>query len=73
LSINLERVQTNIIYFELVSDTIAMDVFMKRLEKRGIKFLATGSSRFRLVTHYGISAEDITTTLMCFKEIMGQS
>jgi len=72
LSINLERVQTNIIYFELVSDTITMDVFMKRLEKKGIKFLATGPSRFRLVTHYGIGAEDVTATLMCFREIMEQ-
>jgi threonine aldolase len=73
LSINLERVQTNIIYFDLVSDNIAMDVFMKQLEKKGVKLLATGPSRLRLVTHYGISSEDITTTLMCLREIMGQA
>jgi len=73
LSINLEMVQTNIIYFDLVSDKIAMDVFMKQLEKKGIKLLATGPSRFRLVTHYGISSDDINTTLMYFREIMGQS
>ena len=72
LSINLEKVQTNILYFDIISDTITMDVFMKRLENKGIKLLATGPSRFRLVTHYGISANDITTTLMCLREIMGQ-
>ena len=72
LSINLERVQTNIIYFDLVSDKITTDMFMRQLEKKGIKFLATGKTRFRLVTHYGISAEDVTTTLMCFREVMGQ-
>ena len=70
LSINLERVQTNIIYFDLVGDKITTDMFMSQLEKKGIKFLATGQTRFRLVTHYGISAEDVTTTLMCFKEVM---
>jgi len=44
---------------------------MKQLEKKGIKLLTTGPSRFRLVTHYGISSEDIHTTLVRLGEIMG--
>jgi hypothetical protein len=33
------------------------------MTEQGIKFLQTGSSRFRMVTHYGIRPEHIETTL----------
>jgi len=66
LSIDLARVQTNIIYFDLVSDRVTADVFMKQLGQKGIKLLHTGPSRFRMVTHYGIHSEDIDATLMAW-------
>jgi threonine aldolase len=71
LSIDLKRVQTNIIYFDFIDDRMTTDMFMKQLEQKGIKLLLTGPSRFRMVTHYGISTEDITTTLKHLGEIMG--
>lgn len=70
LSIDLARVQTNIIYFDLVSDRITADVFMKQLGQKGIKLLRTGPSRFRMVTHYGIHSEDIDATLMCLGKVV---
>lgn len=63
LSIDLARVQTNIIYFDLESDRLATDEFLSRLDKKGIKLLCTGSSRFRMVTHHGISSAEIDTVL----------
>jgi threonine aldolase len=70
LSIKLNRVQTNIIYFDLVDDRITTDVFVKKLEQKGIKLLPKGPSHFRMVTHYGISSEDISITLSGLREIM---
>jgi len=74
LSIDLTVVQTNIIYFELVSDKIDVEAFLMRLGEKGIKLLRIGGPRrFRVVTHYGIEAEDIDVTLKALKEVMKSS
>jgi threonine aldolase len=70
LSIDLARVKTNIIYFDLVSDRITADVFMTQLGQKGIKLLRTGPSRFRMVTHCDIHSEDIDATLMCLGKVV---
>jgi len=70
LSIDLPRVQTNIIYFDLVSDQLTAEKLIARLGQKGIKFLRTGPSRFRIVTHCGIRSEDIASTLVCMREAM---
>jgi len=73
LSIDLARVQTNIIYFDLISRNLTPEQFITRFEKKGIKFLCTGQSRFRMVTHYGILPEDIDTTLTALNDVMADS
>lgn len=73
LSIDLAGVKTNIIYFDLVSDQPTTDEFIIRLGQKGIKLLPTGSSRFRMVTHHGISTEDIDATLAALSEVMEET
>jgi threonine aldolase len=73
LSIDLERVQTNIVYFDLVSEKIKAEKLASQLDEKGIKILQLGPLRFRAVTHYGISAEDIETALVALSEIMDKS
>jgi threonine aldolase len=73
LSIEPEKVQTNIVYFDLVSQQIKAEELVSQLDKKGIKILKLGPSRFRAVTHYGISAEDIDLTLTALGEIMNKS
>jgi len=63
LSIDPARIKTNIIFFDLVSDQLTPDEFIKRLGPKGIKLLPTGLCRFRMVTHYGINSEDIDAAL----------
>ena len=70
LSIDLSRVHTNIVYFELKSDRIKPEQFLDTLSEKGIRFLNTGKSTFRMVTHYGIEAEDIDLTISFLKQIM---
>lgn len=74
LLIDIAAVQTNIIYFDLVSDRLSVEQFLKRLEQKGIKLLCTGRpARFRMVTHYGIGAEDIDVALAGLREVMKES
>ena len=72
LSIDIERIKTNILYFDLNSGGLAPDEFLARLEKKGIKLLRTGPSRFRMVTHYGIRSEHVDTALASLSEVLGE-
>jgi len=73
LSLDLERVQTNILYFDLTSEKLTTEALIKRLAGHGIKMLALGPKRLRAVTHYGISAEDIDITLKALTVVMNES
>jgi threonine aldolase len=70
LSIDVQRVQTNIVYCDLTADHIQPDELVDKLGKREIKILRTGPSRYRMVTHYGISRENIDTTLKTLRDVM---
>lgn len=73
LSIEPERVQTNIVYFDMVSRQIKAEELVSQLGDKGVKILKLGPSRFRAVTHYGINSEDIDFTLTAIGEIMKKS
>ncbi len=70
LSIEPEKVQTNIVYFDIASRQIKPEELLNQLGNKGIKILKLGLFRFRAVTHYGISTEDIDLTLTTLAEIM---
>jgi threonine aldolase len=70
LSIDPQGVKTNIIYVDLVSERLTADEFITRAGSRGVRFLSTGPSRFRMVTHYGIEPEDIAETLEILSAVM---
>jgi threonine aldolase len=63
LSIDLGRVQTNIVYFDVVRETPYAEELAKKLASRGLRVLSTGPNRLRAVTHYGISTQDIDRAL----------
>lgn len=73
LSIDLEKIKTNIIYLDLLSDRMTADEFITRLAQKGVKLLRTGPSRFRMVTHYGIESEDIDAALVALRDVMEES
>jgi len=63
LSVDLEGVQTNIVFFGLDANRLSEPEFMERIEERGIRLLHLGPFQFRMVTHYGIDRDDIDATL----------
>jgi threonine aldolase len=70
LSIELERVQTNIVFFDLVSEELTAEKLVTELVGRGVKMLAAGPRRLRAVTHYGINNDDIDLALAALEGAM---
>jgi threonine aldolase len=73
LSLDLEKVQTNIVYFNLTSEKLTTKALVQQLANQGIKILSLGPARLRAVTHYGISTKDIDVTLKTLQKIMEDS
>ncbi len=65
---DLSRVHTNLVFFDLERMTGAD--FEAECAKRGLLGGATGPHRVRLVTHYGITADDIQSTLKICEEVL---
>ncbi|MFQ6609931.1 MAG: low-specificity L-threonine aldolase [Fidelibacterota bacterium] len=61
--INPSKIKTNIVYFELADTDLTVEEIVNRAEEKGVRFLATGSRQFRVVTHYGVEQGDILKTL----------
>ncbi|MFH0981061.1 MAG: GntG family PLP-dependent aldolase [Planctomycetota bacterium] len=58
LSVDVEAVETNILYVDVDPALGTAADFARRLESAGVRVLATGPQRFRAVTHLDVSAED---------------
>ena len=61
IAIDPERIETNIVIFEWQGGPHAD--FMSRLSKAGVLASSSGAPKVRMVTHYGINAEDIDEAL----------
>jgi threonine aldolase len=70
LSIEPDKVKTNIIYFDLTDTSLTDEQFIKGLDKKGVRLLGLGPAHFRMVTHYGINSEGIDSTLTALAEVM---
>lgn len=69
-AVDLASVQTNIVIWELTTDRATPQEVVELLEAEGVKILAIGGRQFRAVTHYGIEAGDIETTLAVIRRVM---
>ncbi|GAC1675028.1 MAG: low-specificity L-threonine aldolase [Candidatus Dormibacteraceae bacterium] len=65
---DLSRVQTNLVYFDL--DRMTGAEFEDECRRRGLLGGATSTHRMRFVTHYGITAGDIQSTLTICEEVL---
>ena len=72
ISIDLEKVKTNIIYFKLDHSKIDSVTLINSMLKKNIKFFELGPNWFRLVTHAGINEEDIDHVLIQFKDLFSK-
>ena len=70
LSINVDKVKTNIMYFNLESNKINSNQLLEGMKKSGVLFFEVSPNQYRLVTHYGITKIDIDFTLSTFKKVL---
>ncbi|MBI3941902.1 MAG: aminotransferase class I/II-fold pyridoxal phosphate-dependent enzyme [Chloroflexi bacterium] len=70
LCVDLETVQTNMVYFDISSTGLDAPQFVELLEKFGVRTVATGRQRVRMVTHRGISQQDIETVIQAVKAMV---
>ncbi len=64
------RVQTNILYCDLRPGRFSDQEFLDRLAQKGLRVSHTGPARFRMLTHWGISAADIDAALAILAAVM---
>lgn len=69
--VDLERVYTNIVYFDVVDGRRAEEV-VQAAKEAGVLVLPVGPHRIRAVTHYGIEESDIEEALDVFDRIARQ-
>jgi len=80
LSIDIENIQSNILYFDIEKDakrceklaqqTKNITAYPFQITLDNIRFFESSPDRFRLVTHYGITRDDIKKTLGMLKNIL---
>jgi len=80
LSIDRENIKSNILYFdiekgakrceELARQTKNIEIYPFEIALDNIRFFESRPSRFRLVTHYGITRDDIEKTLEVLDKIV---
>ena len=70
ISIDLEKIKTNIIYFSLDHSKIESSLFIKKMAEKNIHFFELSSSWYRLVTHRGISKDDVRNVVKVFDQIL---
>lgn len=72
IKVDLETVQTNMVYFDLQESGMDTYKFLPKLAEYNILGSPRPPTKVRLVTHYGINREDIYTTIAAIKKIISQ-
>jgi len=70
LKTQVELVRTNIVFFELVDERITASQLVERTGAKGVRFVIGYGGLMRMVTHYGLTMEDIVRAIEIFREVM---
>ena len=70
LSVDIDKVKTNIIFIYLEGKKISDKKFLDTLNKNNVKIDYKGNRKFRLVTHCGFNKSDIDTVMKIITKIL---
>jgi threonine aldolase len=70
IQIDLGKVQTNIVSFNLVPETVTDELFLSKLRENNIYALAQSKNKIRMVTHYGIKREHVEAAVSVIEQAM---
>ncbi|KAL8171094.1 hypothetical protein V2J09_022898 [Rumex salicifolius] len=68
LEVNVNSVQTNIVYVDLIETNSGAPELCKNMKEHGILALPENQSRIRFVIHHQISESDVHYTLSCIQQ-----
>ncbi|PIP36148.1 MAG: low-specificity L-threonine aldolase [Desulfobacterales bacterium CG07_land_8_20_14_0_80_52_14] len=71
ISIDYERIKTNIVYFGIIQKDLSPPQLCEKLNAAGVRVLPADSRRLRAVTHYPITKLDIEAALEAVAAVMG--
>jgi threonine aldolase len=69
VSVNPGHVETNIVIFDVTAGGLAAAQVAESLKRRGVLIHAFGKTQVRLVTHLGVSSQDIEQALAAFRQV----
>jgi threonine aldolase len=72
IKIDLNRVQTNIVYYDVSGLGISAELFVSKLKENGILALSLNENKVRMVTHRGIENENIKKTIDVIEDISNE-
>jgi len=70
VEVDLRTVQTNMVVFNVKGLGLSASTFVEMLSTRGVKALDYGGFLVRMVTHRGVSKDDIEYTLSAVRELV---
>ncbi|MFA0816122.1 MAG: GntG family PLP-dependent aldolase [Anaerofustis sp.] len=70
LSVDLSRVHTNIVIFDIDASDVSADILTGKLKEKGVLTTAVDGKKIRLIPHYEISDDDISYVLGELNEVM---
>jgi threonine aldolase len=70
ISIDPDRIRTNILFFEVTRKDLTPEQFVQRIGAGGVRMLPVGARRVRAVTHYHISSKDVDRALSVISKVM---
>ena len=73
IGIEVEHVETNIVFFDVAGLGITAQEAVARLLARGIRMGATGRTRIRAVTHLDVSQQDVERAVEVAQEALGKA
>ncbi|MFB0520173.1 MAG: low-specificity L-threonine aldolase [Desulfatiglandales bacterium] len=70
LSIDPERVKTNIVYLKVTRSGTVSELLPEKLSSEGVRLLPTGPNQLRAVTNYHVTSDDIDYALGVFRRVL---
>jgi threonine aldolase len=71
LAIDVDAVQTNILYFDVRQPGLTVPILLERLKAEGVLMLGTGPHSIRAVTHLDVSKEGIDRAVEALRKVVG--
>jgi threonine aldolase len=72
INIDPERVQTNILVFDIAGTGKSTEEFTAKLKQHGVLASGISASEMRMVTHRDVSGEDCKVALGAIREVLGE-